>query len=135
MMEYKELFIGIAVAFTIGLGFYLFINGMNTAYVPLGGTAANVSWYGGVEPIYGNISEMNDQTEDAYGAYQPSTSLISGVLDFFNGIRLMLKFIPNSISYAAAYFGVPAMFVNIALWTFIFVFILTLAYLLLFSQR
>lgn len=132
-MDFKAVFIGLAMAFCIALGFYNWSVSLNTAYVPLGGGVVDTSYYSGYQPIGAYVSSTGQQvgnTTSASGQSQSTSLQASKSASVFGILGSMLGFVPNQLRYGASILGIPPDYTNVAVTIFLFAFGITLAYML-----
>lgn len=140
-MEFKELFAGMAFLVLALAAIFTFAADFNTSYA--------TSWDGGLtttyeelnSTTYGALQEVAEKQNEiiipASGSDQGDTnedSLLgraNKILSSTKGFLNLLGLIPTAIREGAGVLGVPAYLQNIAVWVFIFSFVITLITLIL----
>ena len=139
-MEYKQIFVSIAVAFVIGLAAFNLLTYYNDTYEPIGGAHLDTSFFGtGFSEINDSLTstsiKMYDSLNNTGVGITPATQAAAQSLSTFTILKEFVGFVPNLMSYGASILHIPDAYVKIATAVFVFAFVLTLAYLLILGVR
>lgn len=136
-MDYKNVFLGLVIAFLATTAITLFAVSLNTKYAGIATTIdtgfMDDSGASGIEDYLSTTS-----VEVANSTAPPSVSSGSELTqsrNTFSLIRSMVDFIPRLIRTSGSVLGIPAVYINLAVWAFIFVFGITLAYILILGVQ
>jgi len=137
-MDYKNVFIGLLVAFVVVTAVSLFAVDLNNKYAGQNITALDTGFMqdSGLSGVEGYASGVS--TDVANSTAPPSVSG-SGDLtqskNTFSLLRSLVDFIPNLFDSVGSIFGIPEVFIKVAKWAFIFAFGITLAYILILGVK
>lgn len=138
-MEYKDVFISVAIVAIAVIGILGYVSSMNEAYGDTAGSSFNetmlhVNVIGNITSI-GNTVGGNTQTEDGAGDSDTQQNIIKQSLRTLKVVPQLLGIVPALISDAQKIAGAPDWIVNILRAIFIFVFALTFAYILILGAK
>jgi len=139
-MDYKQVFLGIVVCLLVVVGSYTFATHLNSKYVPLGATPLETTFY---DDFYGDMSgytgdlsvDIGESSESSSVSTDPTQTAILSSRGTFSTIRSLMGFVPMMFEAAGEYLGIPAIYTDLATWAFVFVFGLTMAYLIFLGVR
>jgi hypothetical protein len=139
-MEFKNIYVGIIVSFVIALAFASWALSINNSYVPLGGAAIDTGFYSDFEGVYTqaetyktDIGGSLDNTSSTVNT--PSQDAFVQGRGSFSSLKSMIGFVPSMFNNASEAFHIPKKYIEVAGWTFVVTFSLTVAYLLVLGVR
>jgi hypothetical protein len=138
-MEYRDVFVSLAVVVVGIVGILGLMSDWNTAYSQNAGASFNqtlthVQLLNNLTGISNDVAG-NTQTEDGSGETDAQAGLIKQSLSTLKKIPVLLGLVPALYSDAASILGAPSWLVAVGRVVFLFVFAITFAYLLLLGAK
>lgn len=140
-MELEDVFISGMVVLVAIIGILSWLSGMNSAYDMTAGSSFNATLTHTQGLLDTNLSNMglnvanNTQLAEGPGTSDQEQSLLEQSRSTFSLLTDLLGIIPSMIEDGATIIGIPEAYTSIAKWTFLFVFGLTIAYILLLGVK
>jgi hypothetical protein len=138
-MEYRDVFISLAVVVVGIVAILGLANDWNTSYGNNAGSTFNqtltrVSILTNLTDISSSVAG-NTQTPDGAGETEAQAGLIKQSLSTLKKIPVLMGLVPDLLSDGAAILGAPSWLVTIGRVVFLFVFAITFAYILLLGAK
>lgn len=137
-MDFKQVFYGLLIVFVTVTSITLFATQLNNDYGALGAKTIDTGFMetSGVSEISGYAGGVS---VDVANSTSPPSVSGSGELtqskNTFSLIRSFVDFIPKLFRTTGSVLGIPKVYINAAVWAFIFGFGITLAYLLILGVK
>lgn len=140
-MEIKDVVISGMVVLVAVIAITGWLGSMNTAYNMNAGASFNTTISHTQTLLNTNLSSMsknvanNTQIAEGAGTSDQEQGLLEQSRGTFSILTDLLGIIPSMIEDGASIVGIPSEYTFIAKWTFLFVFGLTIAYILLLGVK
>jgi hypothetical protein len=140
-MEIKDVFISGMVIVVAIVGVLAWISSLNNAYDTTVGSTFNTTMNQVQTVVYANLSGLavstanNTQVAEGGGSSDQQASITSQSGGSLRLATRLLGIIPSIIDDGAQLLGIPAQYTLIARYTFLFVFGITIAYILYLGVR
>lgn len=137
-MDYKQVFLGLLIAFVAITAITYFATDLNTKYSGTNATTLDTGFMqdSGVDTIeaYAGGVAVSVGNSTAPPSVSSSNELTQSK-NTFSLIRSMVDFVPNILQSAGNVLGIPQVYIKIAIWAFVFGFGITLAYILILGVK
>ena len=140
-MEYEKIFSTVGIVLIAVLAYSALLANWNSTYNQNVGSSFQ-NTYNDVATLSNSslftlstTTANNTNTASGAGTTSVNTDLVSRALSVITVLPTLLGLIPALFNDAAVIFGIPAQYVSVATWIFLFSFAILFAYLLIIGVR
>ena len=141
-MEFEKIFASIGVVLIAILAYTAIIGSWSIAYNNNNVGSTFASTYNDAAALsnstlfsLGIQVGNNTNSQSGAGSTSSSTDIYSRALSIITAVPTLLGLVPALFNDAAVIFGIPATYIGVAAWIFMFTFAILMAYLLIIGVR